>query len=254
MTYPQIDNSDASAEALYTIYHENGVFLLRSLLTTEQVKTLTSVSEMCYDMGAAIVSNAPPRHLPHDLADGLVKRGYITWARMTGLLKASGTDLADDLGKVVDKIGWVAKSVYATTTIELLEGFSIMRRQRKAPPEGEITRTAWHRDFSFVAPGGFDQSVNFWIPLTEVGKVAPSIEVIVGSHSLMTNVPDETPGITNIQQEWINEHLSDYPCWTPNCIPGDVMVFDHQTVHRTQPLAASVDRLNFEMRWSPPAR
>lgn len=256
MAYPKIDLASATPATLHELYRENGVFLFEGLLSSEEVEILRRIGAMSYAIGEAIASNAPPDQLPREITDGLVTRGYISWTRLQAWIGSSGTHLGDQLDEIVGRIGTIAKTVYADSTVELLEGFSVIRRHRKSPRESELTNVPWHRDFSFVGPAGIGQSVNFWIPLTEVGEVAPSIEVIVASHNRMVNIPDETPGVTNIEEQWVTDHLGSLLRWVPHCKPGDVMVFDHQTIHRTQPMSvpASTDRMNFEMRWSPRSR
>jgi Phytanoyl-CoA dioxygenase (PhyH) len=255
MSYPEIEATAATPQVLHALFRSDGSLLIRAFFSPEEVETLKRIGNLSYAIGEAIAANAPPEQLPREIADGLLTRGYISWIRMKAWLGCSGTNLDARLAAIVDKVSAVAKAVYADPTARLLEGFSVIRRHRRSPRVGEFTTVPWHRDFSFVGPAGIDRSVNFWIPLAEVGETAPSIEVIVGSHGYMVKVPDETPGITNIEEQWVADHLCGYLKWTPRCKPGDVMVFDHQTVHRTQPLAvqASMDRINFEMRWTPQA-
>jgi hypothetical protein len=253
MSHPEIEAAAATPEALHALYRRNGSALIRAFLSPEEVETLQRIGAMSYGIGETIAAHARSDQLPQEIADGLLTRGYISWVRLKAWLECTGTNFDDQLGAIVDKVGAIAKAVYSDPSVRLLEGFSVIRRHQKSPRAGAMTTVPWHRDFSFVGPAGIDRSVNFWIPLAEVGEVAPSIEIIVGSHNHMVNVPDETPGITNISEQWVSEHLGVYPKWTPHCKPGDVMVFDHQTIHRTQPLIAqaSIDRMNFEMRWSP---
>lgn len=253
MTSLEINGTETTAGAIHALYRANGSFLLRGFLSSSEIEALQNIGNMCYAIGEAIAANAPPEQVPHEISDGLLTRGYISWTRMKSWLACSGTSLDAQLAAIVDKVGAVARTAYADPTVKLLEGFSVIRRHRRLPRAGEMTTVPWHRDYSFVGPAGIDRSVNFWIPLAEVGEIAPSIDVIVGSHSYMVNVPDDTPGITNIAEQWVSEHLGGYRRWTPRCTPGDVMVFDHQTIHRTQPLTtqASIDRMNFEMRWAP---
>jgi hypothetical protein len=256
MSHPEIEAAAATPEALHGMYRRDGSCLIRSLLSSEEIATLQRIGAICYGFGETIAANTRPDQLPQEIADGLLTRGYISWIRLSAWLECTGTDLDDQLNAIVAKIGVVAGAVYCDPAVRLLDGFSVIRRHKKSPQAGEHTTVAWHRDFSFVGPAGIDRSVNFWIPLTEVGEAAPSIDILVGSHSHMVNVPDETPGITNISEQWVSEHLGAYPRWTPRCKPGDVMMFDHQTIHRTQLLTAppSTDRMNFEMRWSPSSK
>ncbi len=253
MGYPEIEAAKVTPMELRTLYRRNGCLLIRDLLSPGEVDTLQRIGNISYAIGETVAAHSAPEQLPLDISDGLLTRGYISWVRLKASLGCSGTDLDARLTAIVDKVGTVAQAIYGDPTVRLLESFSVIRRHRRSPRSGELTTVPWHRDFSFVGPGGIDRSVNFWIPLTEVGEVAPSIEVIVASHGHMVKVPDETPGVTYIAEQWVSEHLGDLQRWTPRCKPGDVMVFDHQTVHRTQPLStqASKDRMNFEMRWTP---
>src|SRR5438128_139735 len=104
----------------------------------------------------------------------------------------------------------------------------------------QLMRSLHEQHGSFVFRGLFSPDV--------VGG-GPSLESVVGSPHYMRGVADENPGITQISENWIEAHLRNLPRWTPHCKPGDVLVFDHHTVHRTQRLAEpSDDRMSIEFR------
>lgn len=253
MDYPEIEGAELARTDMRALYGANGLFLVRSFLSAQEIAALQHIGALSFAIGEAIAGCLPLDQIPHEISDGLLTRGYLSWSRIKNSLRCAGTSLDAQLTAIVDKIGTVAKAAFADPTVELLEGFSVIRRHRRSPRPGEATRVPWHRDFSFVGQGGIERSVNFWIPLAEVGEIAPSIELMVGSHRYMVNVPDDNPGVINMADQWIDDHLGSYRRWTPRCVPGDVVAFDHQTLHRTQPLEApaQIDRMNFETRWAP---
>ncbi len=251
--HPEIECAEFARADVRALYSVNGLFLVRGFLSPQEVATLQHICVLSFAIGETIATCVPPDQVPQEISDGLLTRGYLSWTRIKNSLRCAGTSLDARLAAIVDKIGTVAKAAFADPTVELLEGFSVIRRHRKFPRPGEATPVPWHRDFSFVGQAGIERSVNFWIPLAEVGEIAPSIELIVSSHRYMVNVPDDNPGVTNISEQWIADHLGSSRRWTPHCTPGDVIAFDHQTLHRTQPLdaPAQIDRMNFETRWAP---
>src|SRR5215470_10670930 len=250
MQYPDLCAIAAKPSDIVSVYAHHGAMVLRSFLPAEELAILQQVASLAFGIGDSIVANLPMGRVPSDVSDGLA-HGYLSWKIMTAWLACTAPDLLGDLASVTNRVQAIAASAYRDPDTRFLDGFSVIRRHRRMPRSGEVTAAAWHRDFSFVGPAGIDQSVNFWFPLVEVGIDAPSLEIVVGSHRYMREIPDETPGITNIAEEWLATHLSDYVRWTPSCRPGDVVMFDHQTIHRTQQLGrtAAIDRMNFEMRW-----
>ena len=54
-----------------------------------------------------------------------------------------------------------------------------------------------------------------------------------------------------IAQQTVNESLTDVQTWTPMMFPGDVLLLDSYTVHRThQTDTMSRERRDFEMRFA----
>jgi hypothetical protein len=79
--------------------------------------------------------------------------------------------------------------------------------------------------------------------------LAPSIELIPGSNKTMRKLPTLVAPNTTRSDEWVKEHIAD-PSWTPHAMPGDAILFDHWTLHRTQPLQKEcVSRTSCEFRF-----
>src|SRR5215475_463057 len=89
---------------------------------------------------------------------------------------------------------------------------------------------AWHIDAD-TAPRTHDLCMNVWVPLASVGKSLPSLELIQGSHRIMRlELP---PPTANRDPEWVNERFAHSFREIPQLEPGDALIFDHFTMHRT---------------------
>jgi hypothetical protein len=225
--------------------------VVRDFFSLEEVESLRSIARLVFGVGDAAVASAPATILPNDLRHGLAAHGWISWPRMKGFLAATGTDLDARLEAHSEKTRAIASACYAGKSVRVLDNFNVIRRHRKNPIVGEATNVPWHRDFTFTSPAGNMHSVNCWTPIVEVGRTSPSLDLILGSHNHMVGKEDENPGITQISEKWIASNLPPLPRVTPHCRPGDIVVFDHQLLHRTQQLAFVEDRLSFEFRWAP---
>jgi hypothetical protein len=104
----------------------------------------------------------------------------------------------------------------------------------------------WHIDAD-AALVDRPEAINVWLPLNVVGAGLPSLEVVVGSHSKMRQLPlltgkrryrdDAFAASAGIK---INPQLN----------PGDAVIFDHFTLHRTQPHVSNVfERTSCEFRF-----
>jgi ectoine hydroxylase-related dioxygenase (phytanoyl-CoA dioxygenase family) len=83
--------------------------------------------------------------------------------------------------------------------------------------------------------------------LTAVGREQPSIELVRGSHRRMRELPPSETGI--FTDEWVAEHFPPTDRIAPELEPRDALIFDHSTLHRTQPLQReTVSRMSIECR------
>lgn len=94
----------------------------------------------------------------------------------------------------------------------------------------------WHIDADAAATAAIaPDCFNVWLPLAEVGETAPSLEFVLGSHRWMRGVPLFGPDVTERyrSEEWITAHATGQH-WIPVLKPGDAVLFDQYTLHRTQ--------------------
>jgi hypothetical protein len=83
--------------------------------------------------------------------------------------------------------------------------------------------------------------------LTAVAVSSPSVELVCGSHRRMRELPPSETGI--FTDEWVAEHFPPTDRIAPELEPRDALIFDHSTLHRTQPLQhETVSSMSIECR------
>jgi hypothetical protein len=92
----------------------------------------------------------------------------------------------------------------------------------------------WHTDAAAAGSAHYDPCFNMWLPLTPVGRTLPSLEIIPSSENLMRLAPQVENNIW--PDGWRAAVFSSWRIRCPKLDPGDVVVFSHYCLHRTQPL------------------
>jgi ectoine hydroxylase-related dioxygenase (phytanoyl-CoA dioxygenase family) len=130
-------------------------------------------------------------------------------------------------------------------------GLSYVRRHKNI-----ATFAPWHLDAHAAGTIKHDYVFNAWMPLVAVGRDCPSLEFIVGAHQ-RTRAGDYTHqesghpvDVGYPTPEWIEENGSNGKHVCLQMEPGDVVIFDHWTPHRTQRADfGSYTRTSAEMRF-----
>ena len=103
----------------------------------------------------------------------------------------------------------------------------------------------WHIDAD-AAQINRPQSFNVWLPLDAVGDGLPSLEIVPRSHRAMRRGPLLAAGPYD-RDDIVAEFGG---AATPRLSPGDALIFDQFTLHRTQrPKADGYSRLSCEFRF-----
>ncbi len=90
--------------------------------------------------------------------------------------------------------------------------------------------------------------ITAWLPLDPVGRELPSLEMIVGSHNIMSKRPPNDYDGFHRANAWVSELPGTHIVPVIE-IMGHAMIFSQFTLHRTQPLDASVQRRSCEFRF-----
>lgn len=114
--------------------------------------------------------------------------------------------------------------------------------------DNSATHVPWHFDTYAAGTIGFDPGYNAWIPFVSAGIDCPTLEFYSGLQMAMREGRYVKSSDGFPAQEWTAARLDPRHL----CIPmqfGDVVVFDHFTLHRTQPMAhGSAVRTSAELR------
>lgn len=116
--------------------------------------------------------------------------------------------------------------------------------------EYRTAKIGWHRDADAAGTATFGQCLNIWVPLDSVGLTTPSLELIPGSHRVMRDIPTDGDGaeIADDGEAFIDQHFPNAEVVTPRLSVGDVLIFDHHLMHRTQPMESAAPRRSVECR------
>src|SRR5580704_9410704 len=107
--------------------------------------------------------------------------------------------------------------------------FTFIRRHRSSR-----LYLPWHIDADAAGIiNSTDYCINTWLPLDPVGDVLPSLELMPGSNKTMRTVPSLDGGEKSRPDAWVRSTIGG-ESWIPHAVPGDAILFDHWTLHRTQ--------------------
>jgi len=124
--------------------------------------------------------------------------------------------------------------------------------QAKMPMESR-SEIPWHQDLAFLEPEAAQTSmVNFWIPLVDTTVDNGCLEVIEGSH--LEGLKEHVQ-IAGYPDGHIGIREEDLPAGRRLACParrGDVVVFQHKTIHRSYPNRTSRIRWSLDIRYCDP--
>jgi hypothetical protein len=104
----------------------------------------------------------------------------------------------------------------------------------------------WHIDAD-AAMVDRPEAINVWLPLNAVGAGLPSLEMMVGSHHKMRQLPLLT-GKRRYRDDAFAASAGTKI--VPQLDPGDAIIFDQFTLHRTQPqISDIIERTSCELRF-----
>ncbi len=125
--------------------------------------------------------------------------------------------------------------------------------QAKMPRESH-SEIPWHQDLVFLNPEAAQTfMMNFWVPLVHATVDNGCLEVIEGSHS---HGLKEHVRIAGYPDGHIGIREEDLPAGRRLSCPvrkGDLVVFQHKTVHRSYPNRTSGIRWSLDIRYCDPS-
>lgn len=227
---PEISGDDLTAEVLRSAICARGCLLVRGLLSSDRATSLRD--DIVRAIQAAEQSDrgtaATPWYIPFEASGGyafgglersLVRQfaGVLTVDSPAVLARLIDAFYDINFGEVLaDYFGeWPALSVKKSTL-------------RHARPD---SGTEWHQDGSFLGPG--TASVNAWVSLSHCGTDAPSIDVIPHRYESIVGAGGEGAQFDWSVSDEDARQLAPVQMVRPVFAPGDALLFDQLTLHRT---------------------
>lgn len=154
----------------------------------------------------------------------------------------------------------LAAIAMASTQIRLYDDQLFMK------PAGADFVIEWHQDHSFWPIEGSQANLT-WVALTPANAASSALQFVAGSHRWgKVYRPYAPPTATKRTLNTIWPHFGDFLERFPDQIiafeddreytilafdvePGDVLVFDYKTLHRSGPNGGTVDRIALSYRW-----
>ena len=216
-------------------YNENGVIVLRSIISKRWINTLKRGLKKNFDKPSkykCVYEKNNKKELFYD--------DYCNWNRILEYKKF-----------IFDSnISMIAKTLLQSSKINLFHEHVLVKEI------GSKKRTPWHQDQSYYCVNGKD-NCSFWIPLDEVNKKS-SPEFVIGSNRWNKQfLPTKFFGNSYEQKDNEFEHIPDIEKNRENFLikswkvsPGDAVVFNFSTVHGAPENKSKNRRRAFSVRFT----
>ena len=217
----------AEQETFQELWQPKGVAKVEAFLSPRELTDLRTAVDISYDLLREHIDNDPPTLSEH-LAMHFEKWDGLWIKELRGFLKQYKPEIWALFESVITAAEAKFRSLFDEEW-KLEPQFTFIRRHRSSK-----LYLPWHIDADAAGTiNSTEYSVNTWLPLDPVGDVAPSLELIPGSNKVMRNIAPIQRGERVRPDEWVKDNVGGQP-WIPHAMPGDAIMFDHWTLHRTQ--------------------
>jgi ectoine hydroxylase-related dioxygenase (phytanoyl-CoA dioxygenase family) len=191
----------------------DGAAVVRSFLDRDEASALKATVEDVFSALAACTGFANG-----DMAYHYQSRQAIWLRELPAFLEANNRALLPRYQACIDRVTDRTRALFGAGWQPYLSRSFI----RRMTPQ---LRLPWHLDAD-AAKLDHPHCCNVWLPLERVGTSRPSLEIILGSHRKLR---------ASVKQKDAPALLASLgKPWTPRLDPGDVLVFDQFTYHRSQ--------------------
>jgi hypothetical protein len=224
----------ATTDSPHVQLRTDGVAVVRDFLDTDQTTALRRLVASVYDAMATCSEFSNP-----DMAENFNQWNGVWLRPLPEFLNGRGTLSAQYRAAVAN--------IVRRTRVLLGGGwryYPLRSYFRKYTGAEELV--PWHIDAD-AARVDRPAAINVWLPLDAVGVGLPSMEMMVGSHHRMRQLPLLT-GKRRYRDDAFAASAGTKI--VPQLDPGDAIVFDHFTLHRTQPQIGEIfERTSCEFRF-----
>jgi hypothetical protein len=208
-------------------WQQNGTAKVTAFLAPHELDELRTAVDATYELLRQHADDDPPT-LSEYLADHYKRWDGIWVKELRGYLEQANPGLLAQFDSVITAAERRFRSLFDQDW-RLEPTFTFIRRHRSSR-----LYLPWHIDADAAGIiNSTDYCINTWLPLDPVGDVLPSLELMPGSNKKMRTVPSLDGGEKSRPDAWVRSTVGG-ESWIPHAVPGDAILFDHWTLHRTQ--------------------
>jgi len=236
---------------------EDGVVIHKAAVPPADVQLVKLAADKAYAAVEAVGIGIEPEGSCADLIKHIAST--IDWGGMhvsqaLDIAQSSCPDAGAAFDRIVERVEQILADSRRRSGAKYREDLSYLRRHRSrwAGRRGRLTPVPWHFDAGAAGTAEWDPCFNVWMPLVPVGTICPTLEFLPrSSFHVRSGRFTTTPDVGFPDEAWVSSILSDDLRLAPILRPGDIAIFDHWTLHRTQPLAWALrTRTSAEIRFS----
>lgn len=251
MPIPEFASNSVPARAC-AAYAEHGAVILRQALShdlTEHMLLLSAAAFAIMDIKSQDAARGRRDDPYQDAVDRYAKLQFIG-DDVTRLLFSNASLTSPGFDRIASALAALLDAIFAGKPFVFVPGKSALRRQGTQGTARRSAYVVWHRDAHAVRTAELGECLNCWVPFQSVGIERPSLEIVVGSHrSLSERIVDYEENDSPTDDEIRATYNPSQIC-TAIMDPGDILIFGHHTLHRTQPMGDSYPmRMSGEFRF-----
>jgi hypothetical protein len=237
---------------LRAYYEQAGAIILRNALSEDITSYFRYYCNAVFSIMDMKVHDLPPQRDdplgPHTERYRVLQ--FIGEDVCQTLLATSHLRHGPGFASVTNRLKQILSFGLSTAPALYIAGKSALRRQGTQNNAQKSAYVPWHRDAHAVQTADLGNCVNCWVPVHAVGSERPSLQIVVGSHHMMKRrAIDYSVNEYHSDDDLRKVYRMDDIC-TVVLNPGDVLIFDHHTLHRTQPMGDAYPiRISGEFRF-----
>jgi hypothetical protein len=246
--------ASAQANAIFSALSEDGAVIIRQALPDEVVTYLQLLSTAAFaimDIKAKELEQGRSNRHDHLRSYVEIYRSLQFIGEDVVITVLSHAGLTDSgFSPVVDALLKYLGPMFPYP-LSFVPSKSALRRQGSRDHAKKTAYVPWHRDAHAVQLLEFGNVFNCWAPCEPVGFNRASLQIVRGSSKIMKQrsvdyATQEYHGDDQVRSEFGQESIC-----TAVLDPGDILIFNHHTLHRTQPMSDdALTRMSGEFRFT----
>jgi hypothetical protein len=232
---PVVNASELTVGVLRTGILRHGSVLVRGLVPRARVGRLRQAVDRAFEAfdateaGQTSTDTATWYHPLEGIQNPVLTR---RWRRdANGFLAADSPRVFFEILETVHDVGLddLITRYLGERPVLSAEKVTLFRLHARDPRLHEVS---WHQDGAFLGQG--IRTINAWFALSRCGRDAPGMALMPVALQRILPVGEKGAHYDwSLSPDTVAREMAGIPVWRPECEEGDVLLFDHFTLHRT---------------------